>query len=104
MALESISGQPHKPENVIQRMSGYDITPHGQREIKYTRCIKNHIDLIHGELEFRGVRFEMGTGIMQLKKQLKEQNMDAQTAAILERTSILALNDNIDVTYFKPLH
>ena len=63
-ALESISDQPHKPENVIQRMSGYDTTPHGRREIKYTRCIKIHIDLIRAELEFRGVRFEMGTGII----------------------------------------
>ena len=41
---------------------------------------------------------------MQLKNQLKEHNMAAQAAAILERTNIPALNDDIDVTYFKPLY
>ena len=41
---------------------------------------------------------------MQLKKQLKEYNIAAQAAGILERKNIPALNDDIDVTYFKPLH
>ena len=66
--LAAIINLPSKPLHVIQKIKGIDTTPHAQRDIKYTRCITKHIDLITVELNFRGVVFEEKTKIPELKR------------------------------------
>ena len=103
-ALAFVQNQPNKPLNAIQRMSGIEITPHARREIKYTKCLTKHIDLLRAELIFRGVTFNEKAKVMELKRLLKKDNTDRQRAAILQKTNVPARDDDLDFTYFKPLH
>ena len=45
-ALISVLDRPNKSDNDIQRLTDIDTTPHACREIKYTKCITKHIDLV----------------------------------------------------------
>ena len=103
-ALEAILNQPHKPPNTIQKMTGIDTTPHAKREIKYTKCLTKHINLIQAELQFRGIQFDEKAKVMELKRILKKDSMDRQTAHILETTNVPARPVELDTTYFKPIH
>ena len=102
--LATIIDLPPKPLNAIQKMKGLDTTPHARREIKYTRCITKHIDLITAELNFRGVIFEEKKKVMELKRLLKKDNIERQAANILQTTHIPARTEDLDATFFKPLH
>ena len=104
IALAFVQNQPNKPLNTIQRMSGIEITPHARREIKYTKCLTKHIDLLRAELTFRGVTFNEKAKVMELKRLLKKDNTDRQRTAILQKTNVPARDGELDFTYFKPLH
>ena len=103
-ALEAILNQPHKPPNTIQKMTGIDTIPHAKREIKYTKCLTKHINLIQAELQLRGVQFDEKTKVMEFKRMMKKHNMDRQAAHILETTNIPTRLEELDETYFKPFH
>ena len=103
-AMAAALHQPIKPLNAIQRMTGIETTPHARREIKYTKCLTKHIDLLQTELTFRGVVFDEKDKVMALKRLLKKDNTDRQAADIFNRTSIPARDEELDFTYFKPLH
>ena len=59
------------------------MTPHARREIKYTKCLTKHIDLVQAELVFREVVFREQAKIMEIKRLLKKYNIDRQAVDIL---------------------
>ena len=103
-ALAAIMGRPHRPLNTIQKMTGIDTTPHARREIKYTKCLSKHIALVQAELRYRGVTFDENAKIIALRTLLKENNMAIQAADIERRTNLPARPEELNATYFKPLH
>ena len=103
-ALIFILNRLHKPDNAIQRLTHIDTTPHACREIKYTKCITKHIDLVRAKLRFRGIIVKEKTKIIVLKRILKTDNMVRQGAEIQQTTNAPARDDELNATYFKPLH
>ena len=95
---------PYKPTNYIQRLTGLNTTPYAQREIKYTKCIMNHINLVTAELRFRGIMVKEKTKIIELKRILKIDNMARQAVEIKRTTNTHTRDDKLDATYFKPLY
>ena len=102
--LASILHKPPKPDNAIMKLSGVDATPHGRREVRYSKCLKKHIELIRSELLFRSVEFREADGIMALKRLLKANEKDRQAAEILLNTNAPAQPEELNGLFFKPLH
>ena len=104
IGLTCILDKNHKPENTIQRQTGIDTTAYGRREIKYTRCLTKHINLIRAELTTRNEQFDDSMKIMQLRRLLKLHEIKTQTEKILTTTGSLPNSDALNQTHFKPVH
>ena len=103
-SLASILHKPPKPDNAIMKISGVDATPNARREVRYSKCLKKHIELIRSELLFRSVEFREEDGIMALKRLLKAHENDRQAAEILLNSNVPARPEEINGLFFKPLH
>ena len=103
-SLASILHKPPNPDNAIMKIVGVDATPHARREVRYSKCLKKHIELIRSELLFRSVEFREEDGIMALKRLLKAHENDRQAAEILLNSNAPARPEEINGLFFKPLH
>lgn len=81
-ALIYILDKPHKPDNTIQQSTGINTTPYACMEIKYTKCVTKHLDLVRDEVQYRGIIFDKKTKIMELKQVLKKDDLTRQVAGI----------------------
>ena len=94
----------HKAENAIQRQTGIDTTAYGRREIKYYRCLTRHINLVRAELTIRGQQFNDSMKIMELRRLLKQHEVQIQKEKIVTETGSPPKPDSINLTQFKPQH
>ena len=66
------------PNNVAVNKTGYETTDHMKGMLPYSSLRVKHIDLVRGEISFRGGTFDPKEKIRVLSKRLKEMDMRQQ--------------------------
>ena len=61
----------HKDLNAIQKKTGYEITSYRRKEIKFSKVLKKHIELVKEELEHCKICYDASMKIMKLKELLR---------------------------------
>ena len=102
--LASILHNDHKEDNAIQKQAGIDTTAYGRREIKYSRCLTKHMNLVRAELNIRQQQFDESMKITELRRLLKQHEVEMQTKKILDDTGLPPIPESLNTTHFKPQH
>ena len=96
--------RPQKDSNRIQRMSGFHSTAYTRKEIRFSRCLKKHMDLVKAELIFCNLKYDDRTGIIALKSILKKDEKRIKTEQFLLETNAPPREEDIDEKHLKPRH
>ena len=85
----------HRPENAMQRVTGYDTTPDMQGHVQYTKLGTRHISFVREEILARGGIFEAKDKIRKLGKILLTLETVIQKREIREKTGNECPNDEM---------
>ena len=94
----------HKDLNAIQKQTGYEITSYGRKEIKFSKVLTKHIELVKEELEHREICYDESMKIMKLKELLRADEKRKREEKYLLDNGIPSRPEDINLTCFLPLH
>ena len=84
----TINQHQNTEPNVIQRRSGFDVTYHMRKEVKYTVLCTRHIPLVHREFvaRFGNDDLDRKMKIRDLTREFKKRIISAQKQEVCQRT------------------
>ena len=103
--VEELAGRlhlQHKNLNAIQKQKGYETTSFLKEEIKFSKVITKHMQLVKDELDHRQLTYEITDKITVLKNILKQDEYSTKAKAYELETGLPAKPVNIDNLHFSP--
>ena len=92
----------HKPFNMIQSQISYELTTYQRHEIRYSKVITKHIDLVREELQHREIPFSDVMKITVPKKLLKVHDKMKQQQEFIANNNSPPRDEDLNLLVFKP--
>ena len=102
--LVSAMNKPHKRCNAIQSEKGVENTAFMRQEIKYSKVLTKHIDLVRDELTYLGIEFESNLKIRKLMEHLRVYNKTLKQKDFTDLHGHPPRDTDLDLLHFKPRH
>eukprot|EP00560_Eucampia_antarctica_P002894 CAMPEP_0197840184 /NCGR_PEP_ID=MMETSP1437-20131217/45456_1 /TAXON_ID=49252 ORGANISM="Eucampia antarctica, Strain CCMP1452" /NCGR_SAMPLE_ID=MMETSP1437 /ASSEMBLY_ACC=CAM_ASM_001096 /LENGTH=226 /DNA_ID=CAMNT_0043449749 /DNA_START=1145 /DNA_END=1822 /DNA_ORIENTATION=- len=102
--LTTAMNKPHKRCNAIQSEKGSENTAFMRQEIKFSKVLSKHIELVREELTHLGIEFDLTIKIRKLMEKLRNYHKSVQTKTFTDIHGYPPRDIDMDLLHFKPGH
>ena len=100
--LTAAMNKPHKRCNAIQSEKGAENTAFTRQEIKFSKVLTKHIELVREELIYLGVEFDVALKIRKLLGILRDHHKKQKKKSFTDVHGYPPRDIDLDLLHFKP--